>query len=95
MRRPEITDQIKNALQGIPIDMEVRLFGSEVRGDAQAESDIDLLILVHQPQVTDQVEDTIFAPLYLIELKSGVIINLVIIAYDQWGKQPSPFYFNV
>ena len=40
-------------------------------------------------------EDTIFAPLYQVELESGVLINPLIIAKSQWGANVSPFYINV
>ena len=95
MRRNEITKSIKEALKSVPYKMEARLYGSEARGDTRPDSDIDLLILVDQPTVTGKDEDTIFAPLYQVELQSGVLINPLIIPKSQWGANVSPFYINV
>lgn len=95
MRREHLIDAIKTGLSGLRSGIEVRLYGSEARGEAHEKSDIDLLVLVPKDKVTLQDELEITAPLYDIELKTGILINALILPKREWGMIVTPFYENV
>lgn len=97
MRRPEIVKRIKEVLQRVAPDAQAILFGSEARGDARPDSDIDLLILVDKDRVSLSDESYITDDLYNIEFETGVMINPKVITRKQWdlaGKF-TLFYQNV
>lgn len=75
MRRTEIVDMIRSILHKVAPNAQIILYGSEARGEARPDSDIDLLILVDEPQLTPEYEQEIIRPLYELEVKSGVIIS--------------------
>ena len=95
MRRKEITDRLSRELHKLPLDIEVWLYGSEARGDARPDSDIDLLVLFNTPEVRYADEGKVFDVTYPIELETGVSINPFIISKTQWESRMTPFRLNV
>lgn len=88
-----ITDTVKSVL---PTDSEVILFGSQARGDAHANSDWDVLILLNKDRITSQDIDDYTYPLREMGWGCGEIINAVLYTKKDWAQQAaSPFNRNV
>ena len=97
MRRTEVVRQIKEIIRQVDPTAEVILFGSEARGDARPDSDIDLLVLLDGDTLSLTREETVTMPLYELELNTGVCISPIVMLKKQWRNRPfkTPFYVNV
>ena len=74
----------------------IRLFGSEARGEATEESDIDLFIVVKS--YSKELEASILDEAYELNLKHDVVITPLVYGEEEVNSplfQITPFYKNV
>lgn len=97
MRRPEIVERIRETIRRTEPTATTILYGSEARGDARHDSDIDLLILLDGDRRNLARESELSGALYDVELKYGTLISPTIMLRKQWENRPfkPPFYINV
>ena len=97
MRRTEVVIQISQAIRRVAPSATAILYGSEARGDARDDSDIDVLILLDGDKRNLKHEDELAGELYNIELATGNLVSPMIMLRKQWENRPfkTPFYINV
>ena len=97
MTRPEVVQQISQTIRRVEPTATAILYGSEARGDARPDSDIDVLILLDGEQLNLKREMAVTGPLNEIEWQTGVLVSPTVMLRKQWENMPfkTPFYINV
>ena len=97
MNRKEIVKQIGQAIRQVAPTATAILYGSEARGDARPDSDIDVLILLDGDNMNLKREMDVTGPLNEIEWQTGVLVSPTVMLRKQWENMPfkTPFYINV
>jgi predicted nucleotidyltransferase len=86
-----------STVRSLDTSADIILYGSRARGQAQPESDMDILVLL-QKAPTYVVTRTIRDKIYDIGLAEDVVISVIVRGRRQWNSpvsQAMPFYKNV
>ncbi len=96
-KEKSVRNKIAAIIHSKDSNAEAYLFGSRARGDANSDSDWDVLILVDETKVTNELDDKFRTDLYNLSLDSNNIISLFIYPKKFWKEKLalSPLYENI
>lgn len=97
MNRDVLLRQVKQAVAEVEPEAEIVLYGSRARGDCDAQSDWDFLILVEGSASDDRI-DRIRHRLYEVEWEAGEVLSAIVRSREEWDSRPlqgTPFHRNV
>ena len=97
MKRADVVNKISQAIHRVAPTATAILYGSEARGDARHDSDIDVLILLDGDHISLKREMEVTGTLNEIEWQTGVLVSPTVMLRKQWENMPfkTPFYINV
>lgn len=92
-----IINLIKSKIKGKNSNADVILFGSHARGEAQIDSDWDILILLDSLNVTRKTEKEYREELFDVELEVGEPISTFVYSKNDWETRHSvtPLYKSI
>lgn len=95
--KKEILAEIKRRVKETEPDAQVFLYGSYARGDANEESDVDLLILINKENINSQDKIFITDPLFSLGFETGYIFSPLVQTKKNWDTKyySTPLYNNI
>jgi len=85
-REQMVLSDLKNSLKILLDNIELRLYGSRARGDNEADSDFDLLIVA--PGLTKELKDKIRAIVWQTGFDNDMFISALIVDKHDWYETP-------
>lgn len=73
----------------------IYLFGSQVRGEARSDSDIDVLVIVRGEFEYGNLIQRTSAIVSSLSLKYDVVISRAFVSKERFEREQSPFLLNV
>lgn len=96
-RLEEILTRVKQKFQEVYQDnlMSLVLFGSQARGDAKPDSDIDVLVVLKEKNTQDDRHKKMIDFISDLCIEYGVLVSCVYVSESQFKQEKSPLLLNI
>ena len=85
----ELLKRFKTLLSERLKGFELIAFGSRVRGDADEDSDLDVLVLIDEPR-SDELREFVSDCAWEAGVGSGIVLATVMRTREEWNRDPQP-----
>lgn len=85
----DILDNFLTLIKGKANLHRAALFGSRARGDAEPDSDMDILVIVDD--LTEEIEDYISECAWEAGFESGIVVVPVVFSRNDWENGPERY----
>ena len=86
VEKEDMIKAMRNVLNSIDPTVQAILFGSRARGDAEEDSDWDVLVLINKPRISLSDYDKYSYPLRELGWDMDEIINPVLFSTKEWDE---------
>jgi predicted nucleotidyltransferase len=94
--KKNVLKSIKRTVTSIEPKTITILYGSQARGDANDDSDWDIIVIIDKAEVDRSTKDEISYNLFKLGIDNGQLISTVIYKKVDWQKRSfTPFFKNI
>lgn len=83
----KVLQRLKSMLEQCVKVHQIILFGSRARGDADAESDMDVLVVLDQP-INRETRKAVSGCTWQVGFNAGMVVTAILFARDEWENGP-------
>ena len=86
----QVLQRLKQLLQERFNVHQIILFGSRARGDANTESDMDVLVILNQP-INRKIRKIVSECTWQAGFDAGIVITAILFTRDEWDNGPEHY----
>lgn len=90
-----ILQKVKQILKKAAPDARILLYGSRARGDAQPDSDWDILVILNKQKIESSDYDLISYPIYELGWQEDVMFSVKLFTQAEWMERSFPLFIKM